>query len=111
GGEGLNTGGMGTYSPAPFLTDAGWAGGGARIRNPWLKGCAADGLEFRGPLYPGVMLPQDQPKVIEFNARFGDPEAQVYLTRLENDLLDLLDRSVAGTLDQATLRWKPQSAI
>ena len=108
---GLNTGGMGTYSPAPFLSDARLAEAGARILDPWLKGCAADGIDFRGLLYPGVMLTKEGPKVIEFNARFGDPEAQVYLTRLENDLVELLSASVDGTLDKLKLKWSPQSSV
>jgi len=109
--EGLNTGGMGTYSPAPFLTDAELANVGAKILTPWLKGCAADGIEFRGLLYPGVMLTKNGPKVIEFNARFGDPEAQVYLTRLENDLVELLEASVDGALEKVELKWSPISSV
>lgn len=108
---GLNTGGMGTYSPAPFLTDAELAEVGAKILNPWLKGCAADGIDFRGLLYPGVMLTKDGPKVIEFNARFGDPETQVYLTRLKNDLVELLSASVDGALDKVTLEWSPMASV
>jgi phosphoribosylamine--glycine ligase len=111
GDQGLNTGGMGAYSPAPFLTDAELAGVGVKILQPWLKGCAAEGIDFRGLLYPGVMLTADGPKVIEFNARFGDPEAQVYLTRLENDLVELLDASVDGALDKTELRWSPMTSV
>ncbi len=111
GDHGLNTGGMGTYSPAPFLTDAELADVGAKILNPWLKGCAADGIDFRGLLYPGVMLTKDGPKVIEFNARFGDPETQIYLTRLKNDLVELLSASVDGTLDKVTLEWSPMASV
>ena len=62
-------------------------------------------------LYPGIMLTDEGPKVLEFNARFGDPETQVYLTRLENDLVALLEASIAGTLDQHELRWSDQSAV
>ena len=108
---GLNTGGMGTYSPAPFLSDAQLSVVGKQILDPWLKGCAEEGIVFRGILYPGVMLTQNGPKVLEFNARFGDPEAQVYLTRLENDFIELLDASLAGTLNRIELRWKKQSAV
>jgi phosphoribosylamine--glycine ligase len=111
GDQGLNTGGMGAYSPAPFLTGAPLADAGEKILAPWLKGCAAEGIDFRGILYPGVMLTRDGPKVLEFNARFGDPETQVYLTRLENDLVELLDASVSGTLDRVELRWKPASSV
>jgi len=111
GDQGLNTGGMGTYSPAPFLTDAQLAEVGHAILDPWLKGCAAEGIDFRGLLYPGVMLTQAGPRVLEFNARFGDPETQVYLTRLENDLVELLEASVNGTLARHELRWRPQASV
>ena len=111
GDEGLNTGGMGTYSPAPFLTCDALDEVGAKILTPWLKGCAADGIEFHGLLYPGLMLTQSGPKVIEFNARFGDPEAQVYLTRLENDLVELLEASVDGTLGKMELKWSPMASV
>jgi phosphoribosylamine--glycine ligase len=109
--QGLNTGGMGTYSPAPFLTDAQLADVGTRILDPWRKGCAAEGIEFRGILYPGVMLTGEGPKVLEFNARFGDPEAQVYLTRLENDLIELLEASVDGTLERIPVKWSPLTSV
>ena len=108
---GPNTGGMGTYSPAPFLNESELAEVGRKILLPWLRGCAVERIDFRGILYPGVMLTKDGPKVLEFNARFGDPEAQVYLTRLENDLLELLDASVNGTLEKIELRWKPEASV
>ena len=111
GDAGLNTGGMGTYSPAPFLSDAELAKVGAQILDPWLKGCASDGIDFRGILYPGVMLTASGPKVLEFNARFGDPETQVYLTRLENDLVELFNASIDGTLSQHQLRWSPHTSV
>ena len=108
---GPNTGGMGAYSPAPFLTDAELRVVGKQILTPWLQGCAEEGLDFRGILYPGVMLTKNGPKVLEFNARFGDPEAQVYLTRLENDLLDLLEASADGALGKTELRWRPEASV
>jgi len=111
GDQGLNTGGMGTYSPAPFLTDHQLADVGKRILEPWVAGCAAEGIDFRGILYPGVMLTKDGPKVLEFNARFGDPEAQVYLTRLEGDLVELLEASVNGTLDRHELKWSLMASV
>lgn len=111
GDEGLNTGGMGTYSPAPFLSDGELADVGQQILSPWLKGCAAEGIDFRGILYPGVMLTKDGPKVLEFNARFGDPETQVYLPRLENDLVDLLEGSANGTLDHIGMKWSSQACV
>ena len=111
GDAGLNTGGMGAYSPAPFLNDAELAAVERQILDPWLKGCAVEGIDFRGILYPGVMLTADGPKVLEFNARFGDPETQVYLPRLESDLVDLLEASAAGTLDRVEVRWRPGAAV
>jgi phosphoribosylamine--glycine ligase len=108
---GPNTGGMGAYSPTPFLTDAGLAAVGKKILSPWLKGCQEDGIDYCGILYPGVMLTKDGPKVLEFNARFGDPETQPYLMRLENDLADLLESCVERRLDKITLRWRPEAAV
>ena len=112
GDQGLNTGGMGTYSPVPFfLNDEKLNEMANAVLEPWLAGCAAEGIDFRGMLYPGIMLTDDGPKVLEFNARFGDPETQVYLPRLENDLVDLFEASIDGTLDQHELRWSDQSAV
>ncbi|HXF09642.1 MAG TPA: phosphoribosylamine--glycine ligase [Desulfuromonadaceae bacterium] len=111
GDQGLNTGGMGTYSPAPFLNDAELKKVGDAILNPWLRGCAAEKIDFRGILYPGVMLTKNGPRVLEFNARFGDPETQVYLTRLENDLVELLDASVNGMLGRIELKWNPMASV
>lgn len=108
---GLNTGGMGTYSPTPFLSDTALAEAGRAILVPFMRGCAAEGIDFRGILYPGIMLTKAGPKVLEFNARFGDPETQVYLTRLENDLVELLDASVSGTLGETELKWSPLASV
>jgi phosphoribosylamine---glycine ligase len=111
GDKGLNTGGMGTYSPTPFLNDAELKQVGDAILNPWLRGCAEEEIDFRGILYPGVMLTKNGPRILEFNARFGDPETQVYLTRLENDFVELLDASASGTLDKIELKWKPDASV
>jgi phosphoribosylamine--glycine ligase len=111
GDRGLNTGGMGTYSPTPFLTDVQLADTAKQILEPFMCGCAAEGIDYRGLLYPGVMLTKAGPKVLEFNARFGDPETQVYLTRLENDLVELLDASASGTLAEHELKWNPAVAV
>jgi phosphoribosylamine--glycine ligase len=108
---GLNTGGMGTYSPTPFLTDAQLADTARQVLEPFMRGCVAEGIDYRGLLYPGVMLTKAGPKILEFNARFGDPETQVYLTRLENDLVELLDASVNGTLDKIELKWIPAASV
>jgi phosphoribosylamine---glycine ligase len=111
GDKGLNTGGMGTYSPTPFVSDAELKKIGDAILNPWLRGCAEEKINFCGILYPGIMLTKNGPRVLEFNARFGDPETQVYLTLLENDLVELLDASVNGTLEKIELRWKPEASV
>ena len=111
GDRGLNTGGMGAYSPTPFIPEPELREIAGQILEPWLRGCAAEGIDFRGVLYPGLMLTKRGPKVLEFNARFGDPETQVYLTRLENDLVELLDASVSGNLDRCELKWRPGSAV
>ena len=111
GDAGLNTGGMGTYCPAPFLTGPELAAVGAGILEPWLRGCVAESIDFRGILYPGVMLTKEGPKVLEFNARFGDPETQVYLTRLENDLAELLASSADGALGKTELQWSPMPSV
>ncbi len=109
--EGLNTGGMGTYSPAPFLNDEQLATVGSAIIDPWLKGCAEEEIDFKGILYPGIMLTDSGPKVLEFNARFGDPETQVYLPRLENDLVDLFEASIDGRLSDVELNWSNKTAV
>ncbi len=111
GDAGLNTGGMGAYSPTPFLNESQLDLVREKILTPWLAGCAAEGIDFRGILYPGLMLTKSGPKVLEFNARFGDPEAQVYLSRLTDDLVDLLEASASGTLGAQELKWRPESAV
>lgn len=111
GDRGLNTGGMGAYCPVPFLAAPELAAVGRSILDPWLRGCAAEGIDFHGILYPGIMLTQDGPKVLEFNARFGDPETQAYLTRLENDLVELLEASVDGTLAKIEPEWNPMPSV
>ncbi|MBI3850750.1 MAG: phosphoribosylamine--glycine ligase [Verrucomicrobia bacterium] len=108
---GLNTGGMGAYSPTMFVTDAQLGNAPRKILEPFLRGCAAEGIDFRGILYPGIMLTKSGPKVLEFNARFGDPETQVYLTRLESDLVELLGASVNGTLDKMDLKWSATASV
>ncbi|MFM2295846.1 MAG: hypothetical protein RLZZ350_2259, partial [Verrucomicrobiota bacterium] len=109
--EGLNTGGMGTYSPTPFLNDAQLADVAAKVLDPFMRGCIEEKIDYRGLLYPGVMLTNKGPKILEFNARFGDPETQVYLTRLENDLVELLDASASGTLARHELKWSPLASV
>ena len=111
GDRGLNTGGMGAYSPTPFLSDAQLADAAKKILDPFMRGCAEEKIDYRGILYPGIMLTKSGPKVLEFNARFGDPETQVYLTRLENDLVELLEAGAGGTLGKMELKWKPQASV
>jgi len=102
---------MGTYCPTPFLSDAELAETSRKILDPFMRGCAAEGIDFRGILYPGIMVTKDGPKVLEFNARFGDPETQVYLMRLENDLVELLDASTGGTLGKIELKWSDLASV
>ncbi len=111
GDRGLNTGGMGTYSPTPFLTQEQLVEAGRQILAPWLKGCMSEDIHYQGILYPGIILTKHGPRVIEFNARFGDPETQVYLTQLENDLVELLDASVSGTLGRVDLKWSATASV
>jgi phosphoribosylamine--glycine ligase/phosphoribosylformylglycinamidine cyclo-ligase len=107
GDRGANTGGMGAFAPAPDITDAFLEEIRRTVLEPTLRGMAKRGTPYKGVLYAGLMLTSSGPKVIEFNCRFGDPEAQVVLPLLETDLFDVLDACVAGTLDAYDLRWKP----
>ena len=102
GGKGNNTGGMGAHCPAmPFLSEKEMRKQVEReILAPWLEGCKAEGMDYRGMLYPGLMLTEDGPKVLEFNARFGDPEAQVYLRRMQSDLIEIMEASIDGKLNE-----------
>ena len=109
--KGLNTGGMGTYSPAPFLSEEELQAATRAVVDPWLVGCRAEGIDFRGMLYPGLMLTADGPKVLEFNARWGDPETQVYLMRLETDLVDLFEACIDRRLAEMDVHWKAQAAV
>ncbi|MEC8927619.1 MAG: phosphoribosylamine--glycine ligase [Verrucomicrobiota bacterium] len=111
GDEGLNTGGMGTFSPAPFLNEEELASTALAVVDPWLAGCQSEGIDFRGMLYPGLMLTDDGPRVLEFNARWGDPETQVYLARLETDLVDLFEACIDRRLAEMDLQWSEQAAV
>ncbi len=108
---GPNTGGMGAYSPAPALTPTLEADIVERIIRPTLRGMAAEGTPFTGILYAGLMLTAAGPQVIEFNARFGDPETEVQMRRLKSDLLPALMAARDGVLDQITLRWDSRAAL
>ena len=109
---GLNTGGMGTFSPAAKLVTPEIE---ERIHRevlaPFIAGLAKDGLDYRGMLFPGLMITADGPKVLEFNCRFGDPETQVLLTRLDGDLVELLEATIDGRLADVQARWKTDAAV
>jgi len=110
GDTGPNTGGMGVYSPVP-LVDAPTLAKMTDMLRATVAGLAADGVDFRGVLYGGFILTADGPKVLEYNARFGDPETQVILPRLESDLLDIMLAVADGRLDQITPHWSDDAAV
>ncbi len=108
---GPNTGGMGAYSPAPVLTPALTERAMAEIVRPTVAALAARGTPFRGVLYAGLMITEKGPELIEYNVRFGDPECQVLMPRLESDLLDLLLRCATGRLAGAVPQWRDGTAL
>jgi phosphoribosylamine--glycine ligase len=110
GDTGPMTGGMGAVSPTPFL-DGATAGKVQEIFARTLSGLQAEGLEYRGVLYAGLMLTSEGPKVLEFNCRFGDPETQVLVPRMEFDLLEALEATAEGRLEMMQLRWSRQAAV
>ncbi len=103
--EGLNTGGMGNFSPSPFYTPEIDAFCKKHIYQPTVDAMKTEGRPFKGVIFFGLMLTADGPKVLEYNARFGDPEAQVVLPRLENDIVDVFEACIDGTLDQIDLKF------
>jgi phosphoribosylamine--glycine ligase len=111
GDTGPNTGGMGSYSPAGFLDDHTLTQIERDILVPTVEALRREGAPFRGVLYAGLMLTPGGPKVLEFNCRFGDPETQPLMMRLESDLLDALEAMRDGRLDQISLRWSPRAAV
>ncbi|HEX4888973.1 MAG TPA: phosphoribosylamine--glycine ligase, partial [Alphaproteobacteria bacterium] len=108
---GPNTGGMGAYSPAPVMTDAMVAATMARIIEPTVAAMAAAGTPFKGVLFAGLMITDKGPYLIEYNARFGDPECQVLMARLQSDLLPALLASADGRLEGVRLNWSDQAAV
>ncbi len=108
---GPNTGGMGAYSPAPCMTEALCAETLEKIIKPTVAALAAMGHPYKGVLYAGLILTRNGPKLIEYNARFGDPETQVLMLRLKDDLLTLLMASVDGTLDKMSVLWRDETAL
>ena len=105
GDTGLNTGGMGNFSPSPFYTEEVDKFCKKYIYQPTVDAMAAEGRPFKGVIFFGLMLTPDGPKVLEYNARFGDPEAQVVLPRLENDIVDVFEACIDGTLDEVDLKF------
>lgn len=111
GDKGLNTGGMGTFSPSKIYTKELADKCMEEIFVPSLKAMAEEGREFKGILYFGLMLTKNGMKVIEYNARFGDPETQVILPRLKTDLIEIMEASVEGTLDKMNIEWYDNAAV
>ena len=111
GDTGPNTGGMGAYSPAPVVDDALWAQIHERILNPFLAGCQADGLDYRGVIYVGIMATATGPRVVEFNVRFGDPECQPICMRMKSDLAEAMLATVENRLAEFEFGWNPEPAV
>ncbi len=111
GNQGLNTGGMGTFSPSPFYTAEVDAFCKEHIYQATVDAMAAEGRPFQGIIFFGLMLTENGPRVLEYNARFGDPEAQVVLPRMQNDILDVIDACIDGTLDQVELHFDDNAAV
>ena len=111
GDQGLNTGGMGTFSPSPFYTKEVDEFCRKYVYQKTVDAMAAEGREFKGIIFFGLMLTEDGPKVLEYNARFGDPEAQVVLPRMKNDLIDVIEACIDGTLDQLDLQFEDNAAV
>lgn len=109
--QGPNTGGMGTYAPAPVMTDILRLKATERILKPVVAAMAKEGTPYQGCLYAGLMIKDDVIKVVEFNCRFGDPETQVVLPLLESDLAEIMLACATGTLDQADVAWSDKAAV
>jgi phosphoribosylamine--glycine ligase len=111
GDAGPNTGGMGAFSPANNFGTEQQAEFEGEVMLPLLNGLRESGVIFRGLLFPGLMITADGPRVLEFNCRFGDPETQAILPRLKSDLLPLLEGTIDGDLDRATIEWDQRPAV
>lgn len=107
---GLNTGGMGTIAPIPFVTTEIMQNIEDTIIAPTISHMAEEGAIFQGVIYPGLMMTDKGPKILEYNARFGDPETQTYMRLLDTDLLDIVDACIDGTLNKIEIKWKDLSA-
>ena len=111
GDQGLNTGGMGTFSPSPFYTKEVDEFCRKYIYQPTVDAMAAEGRPFKGIIFFGLMLTPKGPRVLEYNARFGDPEAQVVLPRMKNDILEVMEACIDGTLDKIELEFEDNAAV
>lgn len=111
GDEGLNTGGMGTFSPSPFYTKEIAEYCEKNLFQPTVDAMRAEGREFKGIIFFGLMLTEDGPKVLEYNARFGDPEAQVVLPRMKTDIIDVMEACIDGRLDEIDLQFEDNAAV
>lgn len=111
GDQGLNTGGMGTFSPSPFYTEEIDEFCQKHIYQPTVDAMAAEGRPFKGIIFFGLMLTDKGPKVLEYNARFGDPEAQVVIPRMKNDMVEVMEACIDGTLDQVELEFEDNAAV
>ena len=111
GDKGLNTGGMGTFSPSPFYTNEVDEFCKKYIYQASVDAMKAEGREFKGIIFFGLMLTEDGPKVLEYNARFGDPETQVVLPRMKNDIVDVFEACIDGTLDKIDLQFEDNAAV
>ncbi len=111
GDTGLNTGGMGTFSPSPFYTKEVDEFCQKYIYQPTVNAMAAEGREFKGIIFFGLMITDKGPKVLEYNARFGDPEAQVVLPRMKNDIIEVMEACIDGTLDKVDLQFEDNAAV
>lgn len=111
GDQGLNTGGMGTFSPSPFYTKEIDEFCKKNIYQATVDAMRAEGREFKGIIFFGLMLTEEGPKVLEYNARFGDPETQVVLPRMKNDIIDVFEACIDGTLDKTDLDFEDNAAV
>ena len=109
--EGLNTGGMGAYSPAPVVTDELLKQIDSKILKPTIHAMKTEGCKYSGILYVGVMVTKDGPKVLEYNCRFGDPEAQCIIPRMKNDLIDIIGKILDEDLASISLQWDPRPVV
>ena len=111
GDQGLNTGGMGTFSPSPFYNDEVEAFCEKYVYQSTIDAMASEGRPFTGTLFTGLMITEDGPKVLEYNARFGDPEAQVVLPRMKNDIIDVMEACIDGKLSDVELEFEDNAAV